>query len=70
MFIQHLGEKFPSTQSLLYAFNTVPEDRAAQDLGFDGLNDQEERLYIIMDLQMMIQQGTTTNSLFRQKEES
>ena len=34
----------PSTQSLLYAFNTVPEDRAAQDLGFDGLNDQEERL--------------------------
>ena len=41
----------PSTQSLLYAFNTVPEDRLVQDVGFDGLNDQEERLYIIMDLQ-------------------
>ena len=27
--------KVPSTQSLLYAFNTIPEDRLAQDLGFD-----------------------------------
>ena len=34
----------PSTQSLLYAFNTVSEDRVVQDVGFDGLNDQEERL--------------------------
>ena len=34
----------PSTQSLLYAFNTVTEDRLVQDVGFDGLNDQEERL--------------------------
>ena len=38
-----LGE-VPSTQSLLYAFNTVTEDRLVQDVGFDGLNDQEERL--------------------------
>ena len=36
--------KVPSTQSLLYAFNTVAEDRLVQDVGFDGLNDQEERL--------------------------
>lgn len=36
--------KVPSTQSLLYAFNTVPEDRALQDLGLDGLDDSQERL--------------------------
>ena len=36
--------KVPSTQSLLYAFNTVAEDREVQDVGFDGLNDDQERL--------------------------
>lgn len=36
--------KVPSTQSLLYAFNTVPEDRAVQDVGFDGLDDDQEQL--------------------------
>ena len=36
--------KVPSTQSLLYAFNTVAEDRAVQDVGFDGLDDSQERL--------------------------
>jgi cell surface protein SprA len=36
--------KVPSTQSLLYAFNTVPEDRVVQDVGFDGLDDNQERL--------------------------
>ena len=36
--------KVPSTQSLIYAFNTVPEDREIQDLGFDGLTDAEEKL--------------------------
>ena len=34
----------PSTQSLLYAFNTIPEDREAQDVGLDGLDDIEEGL--------------------------
>ncbi len=34
----------PSTQSLLYAFNTIPEDRQAQDVGLDGLDDIEEGL--------------------------
>ena len=34
----------PSTQSLLYAFNTIPEDRKAQDVGLDGLDDIEEGL--------------------------
>ena len=34
----------PSSQSLLYAFNTVEEDRQRQDVGLDGLNDEEERL--------------------------
>ena len=36
--------KTPSSQSLLYAFNTVEEDRLLQDVGLDGLNDEEERL--------------------------
>ena len=35
--------KVPSTQSLLYAFNTIEEDRVLQDLGFDGLSDLEEK---------------------------
>lgn len=35
--------KVPSTQSLLYAFNTVQEDRELQDVGFDGLDDTQER---------------------------
>ncbi len=34
----------PSNKSLLYAFNTIPEDRLAQDLGLDGLDDIEEGL--------------------------
>ena len=34
----------PSTQSLLYAFNTIPEDRKAQDVGLDGLDDIQEGL--------------------------
>ena len=33
----------PSAQSLLYAFNTIEEDRLLQDVGLDGLNDEEER---------------------------
>ncbi len=32
----------PSNQSLIYAFNTEGEQRANQDVGFDGLNDVEE----------------------------
>ena len=35
--------KTPSAQSLLYAFNTVEEDRLLQDVGLDGLNDDEEQ---------------------------
>ena len=35
--------KTPSAQSLLYAFNTVEEDRLLQDVGLDGLSDEEER---------------------------
>ena len=31
-------------QSLLYAFNTIAEDRAVQDVGFDGLDDDQELL--------------------------
>ena len=34
--------KVPATQSLVYAFNTNPEDRPLQDVGLDGLNDEEE----------------------------
>ena len=32
----------PATQSLLYTFNTNPEDRQLQDVGLDGLTDEEE----------------------------
>ena len=32
----------PATQSLLYAFNTVAEDRPLQDVGLDGLSDAQE----------------------------
>ena len=35
--------KVPSTQSLLYAFNTIEQDRNLQDLGLDGLSDLEEK---------------------------
>ena len=35
--------KVPATQSLLYAFNTLEQDRVLQDVGLDGLNDLEER---------------------------
>ncbi|MBN09602.1 MAG: cell surface protein SprA [Flavobacteriaceae bacterium] len=33
----------PAVQSLLYAFNTIEQDRVLQDVGLDGLNDIEER---------------------------
>ena len=34
--------KVPANQSLVYAFNSFAEDRALQDVGLDGLADQEE----------------------------
>ena len=34
--------KVPSSQSLVYAFDTNQGNRATQDIGFDGLNDAEE----------------------------
>lgn len=35
--------KVPSSQSLIYAFDVDGANRAAQDVGLDGLNDDEER---------------------------
>ena len=35
--------KTPAAQSLLYAFDTVEENRLLQDVGLDGLSDEEER---------------------------
>jgi cell surface protein SprA len=35
--------RVPSSQSLIYAFDVDGANRAAQDVGFDGLNDEEER---------------------------
>ena len=35
--------KVPSAQSLIYAFDVDGANRAAQDVGFDGLNDDSER---------------------------
>ncbi len=37
--------KTPSSQSLLYAFNTVETDRLLQDVGLDGLSDSEEQAF-------------------------
>ena len=34
--------KVPANQSLVYAFNAVEEDRVLQDVGLDGLSDEEE----------------------------
>lgn len=35
--------KVPSNQSLIYAFDTEGAERTNQDVGFDGLSDQEEK---------------------------
>ena len=37
--------KTPSNQSLVYAFNSDSEQRKEQDLGYDGLDDEEELDY-------------------------
>ncbi|WP_416135545.1 cell surface protein SprA [Aquimarina sp. 2201CG5-10] len=34
--------KVPVNQSLIYAFDTEGQDRVSQDVGYDGLNDQDE----------------------------
>lgn len=39
---QTVWGKVPASQSLIYAFDTNEANRAAQDLGFDGLTDDEE----------------------------
>lgn len=36
--------KVPASQSLIYAFDTNEGNRSVQDVGFNGLNDSEERL--------------------------
>lgn len=37
--------RIPTTQSLVNAFNSDPNDRSAQDVGLDGLNDDDERSF-------------------------
>ena len=32
----------PATQSLIYSFDSNDENRIAQDLGYDGLSDEQE----------------------------
>ena len=39
---QPIWGNVPASQSLIYAFDTDTANRAAQDIGFDGLNDAEE----------------------------
>jgi cell surface protein SprA len=34
--------KVPATQSLIYAFDTNADNRVLQDIGLDGLNNQQE----------------------------
>lgn len=38
--------KVPATQSLVYAFDADENNRRIQDVGFDGLNDEEEATYV------------------------
>lgn len=40
----------PVAQSMLYAFDANPENRTLQDVGFDGLNDQQERNIYVNNL--------------------
>ena len=35
----------PSSQSLLYPFNSIESDRQLQDVGLDGLSDEEEKIF-------------------------
>ena len=35
----------PSSQSLLYPFNSIENDRILQDVGLDGLSDEEEKIF-------------------------
>ena len=35
----------PSTQSIIYAFNNIESQRIKQDLGYDGLDDDDEKNY-------------------------
>lgn len=37
--------KVPSTQSLIYAFDATGDNRAAQDVGYDGFNDANEKTF-------------------------
>jgi cell surface protein SprA len=37
--------RIPTTQSLVTAFNSDPGDRSAQDVGLDGLGDDDERTF-------------------------
>ncbi|WP_026810084.1 T9SS outer membrane translocon Sov/SprA [Arenibacter latericius] len=38
--------KVPATQSLVYAFDADENNRKKQDVGFDGLDDEEEATYV------------------------
>ena len=38
------GTVYPQNQSLIYAFDTTGQERANQDVGYDGYDDNEERI--------------------------
>ena len=38
-----LGNRIPQNSSIIYAFNEEDEARKNQDIGFDGLNDEDEK---------------------------
>lgn len=40
--VQSIWGNVPASQSLIYAFDTDSANRAAQDIGFDGINDNDE----------------------------
>ena len=40
--MNQIGVKTPATQSLIYSFDSDENNRVLQDLGYDGLNDNQE----------------------------
>ena len=42
--MRQLGEKIPNNKSYIYTFSETDQDRLLQDVGLDGLTDEEEKL--------------------------
>ncbi len=50
--------RVPTTQAIVNAFNANPDHRRMQDVGFDGLNDEDERSYFDTTFLIHLTPGT------------